>query len=99
MHEVLPPILQNHLADFLAVPTILLLTAFLMQRFQGKKPQLTVWRSFVALIYLAVTFEGILPLISKKFTSDWLDLAAYTLGWLLWLMIQYFNKKVATTNP
>ena len=97
--EILPSILQNHLADFLAVPTILLVTEFLMRRFQGKHPQLTPWRSFTALLYLTVVFEGILPMISQKYTSDWLDAVSYTMGWLVWLTIHYIHKKIAATNP
>src|ERR1700733_14383002 len=73
------PILNDYLTDLIAVPAISCLTLSITRRFivRNRKYQYPpVYYLFMAL-YVSVVFEGIMPLVSSKFTRDGWDVAAY----------------------
>ena len=80
---------NNHFNDLLAIPLLLSYAGFLMKR-KGKTMNikfvigLTIVSSFV--------WEYITPYYLKKSTGDWLDVLAYFIGLLIFLVLERSKK-------
>lgn len=83
------PLFDHYLNDILAVPILLHAISISMGFVYGRIPfKLTIWQVIVPLLMLIFLFELALPKISIKYTSDFLDILAYTLGLGIYLIHQ-----------
>ncbi|MFD2513967.1 hypothetical protein ACFSRY_08830 [Pontibacter locisalis] len=73
--------LYTHLDDLLVLP-ITLTIALAAERayFNSHGFVLPLRYSLLAFVLFSAVFEGVLPLISQKYTADALDVVAYALG-------------------
>lgn len=76
--------LHTHLDDLLCLPIVLTLI-LIAQRLYFKNAHYTHPKRhlLIALLLFSVVFEWMLPMLSGRYTSDPLDIAAYTVGALL----------------
>jgi hypothetical protein len=75
------PFLNNYLDNFLAMPVILtLLLAEKKYIYKQKELKLSMLFIILATLYVAFVTEWLFPLLSERFTTDWLDLVFYSLG-------------------
>jgi hypothetical protein len=83
LHQPLP-MLNDHLTDFIAVPTMAHLTLTFTRRWIVRDRRYTYPMGYCLFIacYVSVILEWVMPHISSKFTGDWLDVAAYFGGGL-----------------
>lgn len=81
----LPTGINSHLADLLALPLQLTMVLWLMRRFYFRQPAFVLPNSWIAASWavVAVWFELIMPRYNPRMTADPLDVAAYTLGGLV----------------
>ena len=84
------PIFNGYIDDAFAVPVIASL-ALCFQRvviIRSDYYVLSAGKVTFIVIYLALVFEVFLPLISKKYTGDWIDAGLYVVGGLFfyWVM-------------
>ena len=84
------PIFNGYIDDAFAVPVIASL-ALCFQRvviIRSDYYVLSAGKVVFIVIYLALVFEVFLPLISKKYTGDWIDAGLYVVGGLFfyWVM-------------
>ncbi len=86
-----PSLLKNHLADLLFIPLWLSISLYALRLFRKELKILPPKAIFFLSLYGALCFEGILPLISTKFTADFKDLIAYALGGFVY---HFFQKKI-----
>ncbi len=88
------PLINNYLDNLLAMPVIL--TFLLAERIvlfkKVKTYRLPTTDIIIASLYIILITEIIFPLLSNKYSSDWIDVIFYSLGSLLF----YFtvNKNV-----
>ncbi len=80
---------NNHFNDLLAIPLLLSYAGFLMKR-KGK----TMNTKFVIGLTIVSSFvwEYITPYYLKKSTGDWLDVLAYFIGLLIFLVLERSKK-------
>ena len=89
--------IDNYLDSFLAMPVILVLwmaeRRWLFKR--GSSYLLSPLHVVMATLYIAIVTEIFFPLLSPRFTADWLDVLCYAAGSILF----YFtvNRPVRTT--
>lgn len=73
---------DNYLDSLLAMPVILSLwlaeRQWLFKR--GSTYRLSPLHVLLATLYIAFITEGLFPLLSARFTADWLDVACYAAG-------------------
>lgn len=76
------PMVSDYLADLLCLPLVLSFCRFVMiqWRFVPRKFELSRAMIFATTVYIAVVFEGILPVYGTAYESDLLDIVAYFLG-------------------
>jgi hypothetical protein len=76
------PIIHEYLDDLLCMPVVLTLTLFAFRKFVVKNEMFSfslgqvVW----AVIYFSIIFEIALPYFSSQYTSDPVDVIAYSIG-------------------
>jgi len=76
------PYINGYIDDAIAIPVIASL-ALCFQRvviFKSNYYVLSVWHVVFITAYLSIAFEVILPLISKTYTGDWIDVLLYCVG-------------------
>jgi hypothetical protein len=77
--------IDNYLDSLLAMPVIL--TLWLAERRwlfrQGSSYLLPALHVVMATLYIALVAEMVFPLLSRRFTSDWLDVVCYAVGSIL----------------
>ena len=80
---------NNHFNDLLAIPLLLSYSGFLIKR-KGK----TMNTKFVIGLTIVSSFvwEYITPYYLKKSTGDWLDVLAYFIGLLIFLVLERSKK-------
>ncbi len=84
------PFIHAYLDDLLCMPVVLTMTLYILQmllkeeRYRFSKSQV-----IIAIIYFSVMFELVLPAFSNKYTSDVMDIAAYSIGALVFY--KYIN--------
>jgi hypothetical protein len=80
---------QFYLADSLAIPIICSIS---LKGVQWIKNDATLYLSktkiVVTVIYLCIFFEFVLPHISPKYTSDYIDCIAYSIGGIIYWFYQ-----------
>ncbi len=78
------PYLNGYLSDAFAIPVIANLALWFSRIFLIKNDYYILSKNklIFIVIYVSILFEGILPLISKKYTADWVDLLLYIVGGL-----------------
>jgi hypothetical protein len=88
------PYLNDYLTDFFAVPVITNIGLWLQRMFIIKNNYyvLSPGQVIFMVIYISVLFEGFLPLISKIYTADWMDVLLYCIGGLFFYGVM--NKPV-----
>jgi hypothetical protein len=93
----LPYIVRNYYADILCLPIVLTSVLFILRTLRNI-PKFILNKSmiFFAWLYLSVLFEFILPGYSKKYTQDYLDIAMYSIGALLFYKSQVDFLEVKT---
>jgi hypothetical protein len=74
-----PEWLRYHGKDLIFIPT-LLLSAKGAAALIGRELIIGFRQIIAAVIYTAVVFEWLLPTLSEKYVSDWIDVGAYVLG-------------------
>jgi hypothetical protein len=84
------PVFNGYIDDAFAVPVIASL-ALCFQRvviIRSDYYVLSAGKVTFIVVYLALVFEVFLPLISKKYTGDWIDAGLYVVGGLFfyWVM-------------
>jgi len=84
------PYINSYLTDIFAVPVIANLGLWLQRVLIIKNNYyvLSPGQVVFMVIYISVTFEGLLPAISKTYTADWIDVLLYGVGGLFfyWVM-------------
>jgi hypothetical protein len=84
------PWLNSYLTDFFAVPVITNIGLWLQRVFIIKSNYyvLSPLQVTFMVVYISLLFEGLLPLISKTYTADWVDVLLYCMGGLFfyWVM-------------
>lgn len=78
--------------DLLAIPVILGITLQIYRKIHPKKDffSFTSTQILVALVYVSVVFELILPKVSSTYIADILDVAYYILGaFYFYFLINY----------
>jgi len=87
----IPPA-DNYLDTLLCMP--LLLTGYQAeQRWLWGRKDLGLWEVVGATAALSFVFEWGFPRLSPAFTADWLDVAAYFAGALLWSFWAFSRKE------
>ena len=93
------PFFNDHLTDFIAVPVMAHLALTVTRRFIVRDDTYTYPLSYLLFIalYVSVIFEGVLPRLSSRYTSDWWDVAAYFGGSLFYYF--YHPKSTVFFSP
>lgn len=75
-----------YLNDILCLPVVLTLALWLQQKlFPGScRHRLLAGQVIFTVLYIVVFFEGILPTLSSRYTRDYWDILAYTVGGLFY---------------
>ena len=78
-----------YLNDLLCLPVVLTLALWLHQKLfpQNCRHRLNAAQVIFVVLYFAIFFEGILPIISARYTRDYLDILAYALGGLAYYFL------------
>jgi len=78
----MPPLINGYVDDAFAIPVIANLSLCYMRVFVigSNYYVLSAWKVTFIVVYLTLVFEVLLPLISKTYTSDWIDAGLYVVG-------------------
>ena len=80
-HIALNEWINNYVTDLLAVPIVLSIVLWLIQRIPRYNRESLSWQMvLLAWIYMSIVFESMLPLMSPRYTSDPLDVLCYLIG-------------------
>ena len=90
LHLPLPPLLSSYLGDVLCMPLLLSLLLAAHRLLINPAGTLPVAWLVGAWLYVAVWFEGLLPLWSATAVADPLDVLAYALG--TWVFHHWLNR-------
>ena len=69
------PYLNGYIDDFFAIPVIASIALCYMRIMviRSNYYVLSAWKVAFIVIYVSLVFEVFLPLVSKKYTGDWVD--------------------------
>ena len=83
------PWLNGYLDDAVAIPVIASLGLWFQRVFIYKNNYYVLAPGHVAfiVIYVSLIFEGLLPLLSKNYTADWIDVLLYITGGLFFFRV------------
>lgn len=76
------PFINGYIDDAIAIPVIANL-ALCFQRaviFKSNYYILSIWHVVFITAYVSIAFEIVLPLFSKTYTGDWVDVLLYCIG-------------------
>ncbi len=92
------PFVNGYIDDLFAIPVIANLTLCLMRVaiIRSNYYVLSASKVVFVVVYVSLVFEVILPLLSKRYTRDWLDALLYAIGGLFFYLVM--NKPLASTN-
>lgn len=78
------PVLNGYITDAAAIPVIANLGLWFQRVFIIKNNYYVLAPRHIIFIvvYVSLIFEGILPLFSKTYTADWIDVLLYAIGGL-----------------
>lgn len=90
--RIFVPLYHSYGDDLMAMPVVFGLCLQLMRWFHPMGDQLTFSNKqvLIGLVYFSVVFEIILPLVSKTYTADPIDVLCYGLGTIVFL--KFMNK-------
>jgi len=76
------PYVNGYITDAFAVPVIANIALWLQRMFIIKSNYYVLSPMQVAflVLYISLLFEGLLPMISKIYTADWIDVLLYVFG-------------------
>jgi len=88
------PYLNGYINDAFAIPVIANLGLWFQRVFIIKNNYyvLAPWHVLFITGYVSLVFEGILPLCSKTYTADWIDVLLYITGGLFFYFVM--NKPI-----
>jgi len=77
-----PPYVNGYITDAFAAPVIANLALWLLRVFIIKSNYyvLSPAQIIFLVVYISLLFEGLLPMISKIYTADWIDVLLYVFG-------------------
>src|SRR5580692_2762159 len=83
------PYINGYIDDAFAIPVIANLALWFQRVLIIKNNYyiLARWHVIFMVIYVSVVFEGLLPLLSKKYTGDWADVLLYIVGGLFFYKV------------
>ena len=58
---------------------------------------LSPWKVFFIVAYVSLVFEVLLPLLSKRYTGDWIDALLYVIGGVFFYFVM--NKPLVSRQP
>jgi hypothetical protein len=92
------PYINGHINDAFAIPVIANLGLWFQRVFIIKSNYYVLSPLQVIFIvgYVSLVFEGLLPLISKIYTADWIDVLLYIFGGLFFYVVM--NKPAGTST-
>jgi len=78
----LPPFINGYIDDLIAIPVIAALTLCFQRVFIFHNNHYVLATGHVIFItaYVTLVFEVLLPLFSKRYTADWVDVLLYIIG-------------------
>ncbi len=82
------PIISDYLADLMAIPFSLGCVDGFMKKYSSKNFEIGFLPMLVAVIYFSLAFEFWMPQVSPLYTSDWLDVACYLIGGIIYLLLK-----------
>jgi hypothetical protein len=93
------PYVNGNINDAFAIPVIANLALWFQRVFIIKNNYYVFARRYVIfiVIYVSLVFEGLLPLLSKKYTADWIDVLLYIFGGLFFYFVM--NKALVEESP
>jgi hypothetical protein len=76
------PIINGYIDDAIAIPVIANLGLWFQRVVIIKNNYYVLSKWYVVFIvaYVSLIFEGLLPLFSKTYTADWIDVLLYIIG-------------------
>jgi len=88
------PYVNGYITDAFAVPVIANIALWLQRMFIIKSNYYVLSPMQVAflVLYISLLFEGLLPMISKIYTADWIDVLLYVFGGIFFYVLM--NKPV-----
>src|SRR5450755_4770325 len=88
------PFINGYINDAFAIPVIANLGLWFQRVFIIKNNYYVLAPRHVVfiIIYVSVVFEGLLPLFSKVYTADWIDVLLYIVGGVFFYKVM--NKPV-----
>ncbi len=93
------PLGNGYVDDLAAIPVLANLALWFQRVFIIKSDYyvLAPWHVIFIVAYVALVFEGLLPLLSKIYTADWIDIILYVLGGFFFYRIM--NKPIINYRP
>ena len=83
------PYFNGSITDAFAIPVIANLGLWFQRVLIIKNNYyvLSPWQITFIVLYVSIVFEGLLPLLSKTYTADWIDVLLYAVGGLFFYMV------------
>ena len=82
-------LMRSYFDDLLVLPIILPFTLVLIRLiFRNAQLKLGITLVVTALIMITLVFEFILPNYAEKYTKDYLDIIAYTIGGIIYIIYE-----------
>src|SRR5258707_6367070 len=90
------PFINSYIDDAFAIPVIANLGLWFQRVFIIKNNYyvLAPWHIIFIVIYVSLTFEGLLPILSKTYTADWIDVLLYAFGGIFFYYVM--NKPLSS---
>ncbi|SHN31418.1 hypothetical protein [Mucilaginibacter sp. OK098] len=88
------PLINGYIDDAIAIPVIANLGLWFQRVVIIKNNYyvLSKWHVVFIVAYVSLIFEGLLPLFSKTYTADWIDVLLYIIGGVFFYRVM--NKAV-----
>ena len=80
--------LNSYGSDMLCIPLMLSSALFLIRKIHSESVRLSTKMIIFSVAYVSIIFEGILPLVSAKFTADGFDVLCYAVGGTIFYFFQ-----------
>lgn len=87
-HWELHWLLEGYVTDVLCLPIMLTLSLFLIRKWKGIQFSLSPLMIVVAVVYVSLIFEVLLPRLATQYYQDWWDVLAYGIGGLAFFFLQ-----------
>ena len=87
------PIINNYCNDFISMTLILKICSLILKKLYGLILVDNIGYMLIIWLYYGFIFEIIFPLLYTRYTYDFLDLFAYFLGLILFLILECYDYK------